>query len=80
MKLQDILKEEMGVLGMDRIRKNFMRLVKMTNLPSKDYDIETKDGGTTYIIFKNKKPYARLPASKALDQSYITSILKKEFT
>jgi len=75
MKLQEIL-EEMGMLGMDRIRKNFMRLVKRAGLPSQDYEIVSK--GATLVIQKNRKPYGRLPMSKALDASYITAILKKD--
>lgn len=76
MKLKNIM-EEMGMLGMDRIKKNFLRLVKRLNLPREEYDIISK-GGTFYMIYKNKKPFARIPSSKVMDANYLTGVLKKE--
>lgn len=77
MKLHNILKEEMGVLGMDKIRKNFFNLIKKLGLPMKDYDIAQGSQGSTVIIMKNRKPIATLPISKAMDINYLTDMLEK---
>jgi hypothetical protein len=72
------LKEEMGLMGMDRVRKNFMSIVKGLKLPSADYDIGQKGEGS-YVIYKKRKPFARIPTMKGMDKNYITSVLTGKF-
>lgn len=78
MKLQDIM-EEMGMTGIERISKNFSRLVKRLGLSGEGFKIGQASGGTTVIILKGRKPYAKVPISKALDANYLTAVLKKDF-
>jgi len=75
MKLINLL-NEMGVVGMEKIRKNFYRLVKRLNLSTEEYKINQK--GSIYVIYKNNKPFARIPSSRILNNSFLTKALKSE--
>jgi hypothetical protein len=76
MKLHDIM-EEMGASGMDKIRKNLINLVRRLKLKG-SYSANQGESGTTIVIVKDNKPFARVPISKAMDANFLTSVLTKK--
>ena len=76
MKLHEILAEEMGKIGMNKIKKNFSYLINKLNFPIKEFSINQK--GSIFIIYKNKKPFAKIPQSKIMNNNYIISVLKRD--
>jgi hypothetical protein len=74
MKLEAIL-EEMGILGMSKIKNKLNSLIKKYNIKGK-WDI--KQDGSIYSIFKDGKLYAKVPYLRIMNDDYLISILQKE--
>ena len=75
MKLKELF-EEMGMAGMSKIKNTLKQAQKVANIDSR-FDIQQRKGGSYFVLLKNGKPLANIPASKANDVNYLVSMVTR---